>query len=380
MHVGLDGLPLTWALTGVVHYTLELSRALAVMAPADEFEFVTYRPLTDVAVREIEVHCPPNLFATRARRYQKWWAIGLPGYVRKARLDVFHGTNYEVPLWNKRRNVLTIHDLSILLHPDKCEQAFARRARRRLPVMIRSASAIIAPAEQIKKEICERLAVDPNCIFVTPEAPRAAFRRLPDPETLGAKSRLGIEDDFILFAGTIEPRKNLLVLLRAFDEILRQTSYHPQLVIAGGKGWLTEEWSSFVGNSNLGDRLRLTGYLTDEDLCALYSSCRVFVYPSVYEGFGLPPLEAMACGAPVIASDISVFHETLGDAACFFDPNDAKALAQNIVNIFEDEQQRHQYAAAGQARARRFSWETTARLTLDVYHRVLDQNRKSRGK
>ena len=380
MHVGLDGLPLTWALTGVGHYTLELSRALAVMAPADEFEFVTYRPLTDVAVREIEVHCPPNLFATRARRYQKWWAIGLPGYVRKARLDLFHGTNYEVPLWNKRRNVLTIHDLSILFHPDKHKRDFAGRARRRLPVMIRSASAIIAPTEQVKKEICENLTVDPNYVFVTPEAPRAAFRRLPDPETLEAKRRLGIEDDFILFAGTIEPRKNLLTLLSAFDEILRKTSYRPQLVIAGGEGWLTREWSSFISKSNLGDRLRLTGYLTDEDLCALYSSCRVFVYPSVYEGFGLPPLEAMACGAPVIASDISVFHETLGDAACFFDANDAKALAQSIVNTFEDEPRRHQYAAAGQARARRFSWETTARLTLEVYHRLLDHNRKSRGK
>jgi len=380
MYVGLDGLPLTSPLTGVGHYTLELSRALALMAPADKFELVAYKPFTDVALREIELNSPANVRASNARRYQKWWAIGLPRYVRKARLDLFHGTNYEVPLWNTQRNVLTIHDLSILLHPDKHRQDLARRARRRLPVMVRSASAILAPTEQIKREICENLSVDPKCVFVTPEAPRNTFRPLAQQETFQAKRRLGIENDFILFVGTIEPRKNLLTLLGAFDEILCKTSYRPQLVIAGSQGWLIEELSSFINNSNWGDRLRLTGYLCDEDLCALYSACSVFVYPSVYEGFGLPPLEAMACGAPVIVSDISVFHETLGDAACFFDPNDAVALAQSIVNMFEDEQRRRLYASAGQARARRFSWETTARLTLDVYHRLLNQNRKRADK
>src|SRR2546427_1948016 len=264
MHVGLDGLPLTSPLAGVGHYTLELSRALALMPPADKFELVAYRPFTDVALREIELNSPANVRASNARRYQKWWAIGLPPYVRKARLDLFHGTNYEVPLWNTQRNVLTIHDLSILLHPDKHRQDLARRARHRLPVMVRSASAILAPTEQIKREICENLSVDPKGVFVTPEAPRNTFRPLARQETFQAKRRLGIENDFILFVGTIEPRKNLLTLLRAFDEILFKTSYRPQLVIAGSQGWLMEEWSSFINNSNWGDRLRLTGYLCDE--------------------------------------------------------------------------------------------------------------------
>src|SRR5881397_1913366 len=142
MHVGLDGLPLTSPLTGVGHYTFELGRALALMAPAHDFEFVAHKPLADAALREIELNSPENLRATSARRYQKWWAIGLPRYVRKARLDLFHGTNYEVPLWNKERNVLTIHDLSVLVHADKHANDLVRRARRRLPVMVRSASAI----------------------------------------------------------------------------------------------------------------------------------------------------------------------------------------------------------------------------------------------
>ena len=199
---------------------------------------------------------------------------------------------------------------------------------------------------------------------------------MPAEQTVETRRRLGIEDEFILFVGTREPRKNLPTLVRAFEKILRDTSHRPQLVIAGGKGWLTDELFSGIKGSGIEDRLRLTGYLTDEDLCALYSSCRVFVYPSIYEGFGLPPLEAMACGAPVIASRIAVFEETLASAARLIDPMDADALAESIVQVLDDEDHRRRLSSLGLEHTAKFSWERTARLTLDVYQQVLARGQR----
>src|SRR5712691_8949121 len=314
MRIGLDGFPLLTPLTGVGHYTFELARALALLAPSDMFELVAPGPFPSSIIEDIRRNGPANLRAVNTEansiRRRRWWAVGLPLYLRKASLDLFHGTNYEVPLWSKRRSVLTIHDLSIFLHAGTHRADLARRARRRLPLMTRSASRIITPTESVKREVSERLKVDPEKIVVTLYAPRRGFQRMAWEEAAETKRRLGIEDEFLLFVGTIEPRKNLLMLVRAFDQIVRHTSHRPQLVIAGAEGWLMDELMSFIRSSGISDRLRLTGYLTDEDLCALYSSCRVFVYPSLYEGFGLPPLEAMACGAPVIASNIATFQET----------------------------------------------------------------------
>ena len=375
MRIGLDGFPLLTPLTGVGHYTFELARALALLAPTDQFDLVAPGPFPHSIIEEIRRNCPDNLRAVNAEanslRRRRWWAVGLPLYLRKASLDLFHGTNYEVPLWSKRRSVLTIHDLSILLHADTHQANLARRARRRLPVMARSASMIITATECVRREISEHLHVKADRIRVTPYAPRTGFQAMPAEQSNQRKRRLGIEDEFILFVGTVEPRKNLLTLVRAFDQILRQTSRRPQLVVVGAEGWLMDELFAFIKQSAIGDRLRLTGYLDDEDLRGLYSSCRVFVYPSIYEGFGLPPLEAMACGAPVIAGNIATFQETLGGAAQLVEPHDVEALATSIIEILDNEDRRRTLSRRGLEQAAKFSWERTAELTLEVYREVL---------
>jgi glycosyltransferase involved in cell wall biosynthesis len=378
MRIGLDGFPLQTPLTGVGHYTFELARALAVLAPTDQFELVAPGPFPNSIIEDIRLNGPDNLRAVDAEansiRRRRWWAVGLPLYLRKAALDLFHGTNYEVPLWSKRSSVLTIHDLSILLHAGTHQADLARRARRRLPVMARSASMIITAAECVRAEISERLHVEADRIRVTPFAPRSGFQAMPAAQANQTRQRLGIEDEFILFVGTVEPRKNLLTLVRAFDRILRQTSRRPQLVIVGAEGWLMDELFAFIKESSISDRLRLTGYLEDDDLRALYSSCTVFVYPSIYEGFGLPPLEAMACGAPVIAANIATFQETLGSAAELVEPHDVEALARSIVEILDDEDRRRTLSRRGLEQAAKFSWERTAQLTLEVYREILRQN------
>lgn len=374
MRVGLDGYPLAEPRTGVGHYTLELARALALTSPADEFELVSPAALDQTAIDEISREGLPNLHLTNPRASSvrgHWWAIGLPLYARRARFDLFHGTNYDVPLWNSRRSVVTIHDLSTLLHSERHRDRLVRRARVRLPAAVRLAKMIITPTEIVRREVCEYFGVKASKVAAIPSAARRSFRPLPLAQTVETRKRLGIEDDFLLFVGTLEPRKNLLTLLKALAQILTETSLRPQLVIAGGEGWLMDETYAFIGKSGIADRLRLTGYLGDQALCALYSSCRIFVYPSLYEGFGLPPLEAMACGAPVIAGRIPALRETLGDAACLVDPEDVEALAKNIIDLWEDPHQRRVLAVSGKEHAEQFSWERTAQLTLEVYRSVL---------
>jgi glycosyltransferase involved in cell wall biosynthesis len=274
-------------------------------------------------------------------------------------------------MWNECPTLLSIHDLSLLLYPQTHLSHVVRRARFRLPLMARFATKVITATEVVKQEIVEHLQVDPAKIAVTPYAPRHNFHPLAPEDTEQTRVRLGIEDKFILFVGTIEPRKNLITLLRAFAEVLRNTDLRPQLVVAGQKGWMTDEISNYVTRENLSERIVFTGYVSDRELRALYSSCAVCVYPSLYEGFGLPPLEAMACGAAVIVSDIPVLREVLGEAAVRVPPLDVLRTAASLVELLRDERQQAHFAQAGLNHARRFSWEKTAQLTLDVYREVL---------
>lgn len=349
MNVALDGMPLASQLTGVGHYTFELARNLALVAPSDSFTLIS----------------PRGFLKTR------WWSLGLPLHLSRHSFDLFHGTNYEIPLISRQPSVVTIHDLSLLLHPEAHEQHLVRRARWRLPLMAKSAWKIITPSNSVKSEVCERLGVQADKVAVTPEAPRPAFKRRTDAEVGELRKRLGIDVDFILFVGTIEPRKNLRRLVEAFERLVRSTSRPEKLVIAGGQGWLMDDLASVVNQKGLSDRISLTGYLQDEELCGLYSTCRAFVYPSLYEGFGLPPLEAMACGAPVITSRIPALMETVGSAARLVDPHNVEELAQAMLEVLSDEKTREHFAQLGRSQAKKFSWEQTAAKTLEVYQRLL---------
>src|SRR5215213_6852575 len=339
MLVSLDAIPLASRLTGVGHYTLELARHLALASAADRFELVSPFPI--IAPISDDESLPANLRLVRREVNslgRRWFAVGLPLHLRRERVDLFHGTNYEVPLWGTAASVLTVHDLSLLLHPSTHEPRLVRRGRRRLPLMARAASLIITPSESVRAQLTEHLGVAPTKSVAIPEAPREVFRPAPAEEALEVRRRLGVEDEFVLFVGAVEPRKNLTTLVAAFAEVMRSTELRPQLVIAGGEGWLTNELYERVEKSGVKDRLRFTGYVTDEDLRALYSSCRVFVYPSLYEGFGLPPLEAMACGAPVVTSPVPSVTEAAGRAAArVVEATDTKGLARELVHLLSDE-------------------------------------------
>jgi glycosyltransferase involved in cell wall biosynthesis len=377
MRIGIDALPLTAPKTGVGHYTYELALALAALAPTSAFELAY--PSSAPSLKVVEDNRPvrSNLSFERVPVGQfgkHWWLIGLPRYIRQRQLELFHGTNFDVPLRRRCATVVTIHDLSQLLHPETHSPRSVSRARRRLPLMMRTADAIIVPAESIKGEVCARSEVNPETVFVVPEAARVSFQPMDAHEAEMVRQRLGVRERFLLAVGTIEPRKNLAVLLAAFNEVTRtQPGSDLQLVIAGGDGWLSGPLFEAIEKSPGRRRIVLTDYLHDHDLRALYSSCSAFVYPSIYEGFGLPPLEAMACGAPVISSRIPTLIETLGDAPHFFDPRSAEELAAAIVGLTSDNVRREQRVRAGFVQAQKFSWEKTARLTWEVYAKALEK-------
>jgi len=312
----------------------------------------------------------------RARGLERlyWWPLGLSLYCRRASFALFHGTNFDLPYWTTSPRVLTIHDLSLLLLPRTHEERLVRRARRVLPLMVRKATVIITPSETVKREVCEHLKVSEDKVFAIPEAARACFYPAPSSETEAVLQRLGIKPEFILFVGTVEPRKNLLTLARAFERIPQI-----QLVIAGQKGWLSDDLMAFLNGSDIHDRVLFTGHLSDDDLRALYSSCRVFVYPSLYEGFGLPLLEAMSCGAPVVTSNVGSILETVGTAARLISPTNIDDLAQAITTLLNAPREREHLSSAGLEHVKNFSWERTAAATWAVYQVATKRHKKLKG-
>jgi glycosyltransferase involved in cell wall biosynthesis len=371
MRFGLDGIPLAETKTGIGHYTFELAQALAAFAPADEFEIVS--PFSEASAPDQPL--PSNLrfvsVAANGWKRRLWWSITLPRYCADAGVSLFHGTNFELPYWSRCPTVLTIHDLSLMLFPHTHEKRLVRRARLKLPRVARKADAIVTPSETVKGEVCEHLGIAPAKVFAIPEAARRSFYPASQAESAAVLERLRVEDDFVLFVGTIEPRKNVLNLVRAFAELVRDNSLRLQLVIAGKPGWLSHDLDDYLAGSAIRERVVFTGHVSDDELRALYSSCRVFVYPSLYEGFGLPLLEAMACGAPVVTSNVPSIVETVGNAARPVSPHDVHDIAQGVKSLIENDAEREHWAAAGKRHAEKFSWERTASATLDVYRKVL---------
>ena len=371
MRIGLDGLPLTQLKTGVGTYTFELARALAAQAPEDDFQLVSPKPF-DLATSGDHrpqnlslVYSPPNLLERR------WWSLGMPSYIRRNSIALFHGTNFEVPLRGDCPSVVTIHDLSLLLHSSTHEARAVLRGRVRLPRMVSKATLVISVSEAVRREVCEHLRIETGKVIAIPLAPGPSFARASPEVTAEMRKRLGVEDEFLLYAGTIEPRKNLITLLRAFEEVLRTTELRPQLVVAGKLGWKQNDPLQHLKKSVFRDRIKLLGYTSDADLRSLYSSCLAFIYPSIYEGFGLPPLEAMACGAPVIASAVPSMADS---AARVMSPTDVQGLARNIVELLSDVRVRESLSAAGLKHAAKFSWSQTAMLTREVYNEALTRS------
>jgi glycosyltransferase involved in cell wall biosynthesis len=277
--------------------------------------------------------------------------------------------------------VATIHDLSF----EHLPQTFKRRSRMQLRLTIRrtarAAAHIITPSNYTRRDIIETYGIPEERTSVTPLAAPPHFAPVREERELKRVRELyGIPQDYVLAVGSIQPRKNLVRLIAAYAELRRAHLVEklPQLVVVGKRAWLYGETLRTVDKYDLHDFVTFTGYVSAADLPALYTGALCFVYPSYYEGFGLPPLEAMQCGAPVITGDRTSLPEVVGSAGLMIDPFDEQALTKAIARVIGDRHLRAELRRKGLERARLFDWRETARLTLRAYAQAVRERRKSK--
>ncbi len=306
--------------------------------------------------------------------YRLWHRARLPLPVElfAGQSDLYHATDFVLPpVMPGRRTVLTVHDLTFERAPDAAPPQLLRFLKRVVPQSVRRAHHLIADSQATARDLITLYAVPPERITVIYSGVEARFHPLDrSAPGVAPDKRVWGDAPFVLTVGTLQPRKNHLTLVRAFAQVARQLP-DLQLVIAGGKGWMYEAVTAEVARLNLAQRVRFIGFVDDAGLPDLYRAARVFAFPSLYEGFGLPPLEAMACGVPVVASNASSLPEVVGDAGLLVDPLDVDGLAQALTRAVADETWRAQAIARGLARARQFTWTRAAEQLLAVYNATL---------
>jgi glycosyltransferase involved in cell wall biosynthesis len=297
--------------------------------------------------------------------------------------DVYHATDHLLPPLGVP-TVFTVHDLAFLVEPQTHLPTNRLYLAAMMPRYARAASAVIAVSEATRRDLLRYYRLPPERVRVVHLGVEPEFRPL-DAATARARvaKRYGLAGPYVLFVGTLEPRKNVRALLAAFAALVRAPSdanRSPplQLAIAGAPGWWYDDLYRWVRARGLDSLVRFLGRVADADLPALYSACAAFAYPSLYEGFGLPPLEALACGAPVVCSDRSSLPEVVGDAALQIDPTRPAALAAALRRVLDDESLRQTLRARGLARAAGFTWGRTAAGTLTVYEQVREQTARAK--
>ena len=303
-------------------------------------------------------------------------AIG-PVAATRARLDLFHGPVNALPLASPGRGIVTIHDLAFLAHPEALGAARRRYLTLLTALSARRAARIITVSAFTRDEIVRRLRVPTSKVAVVHNAVDAAFTPLPAGEITRFKEAQRLPERVILFVGTLEPRKNLTGLLEAFALLAPRTD--AELVVVGGQGWLFDEALARVATLGLTRRVRFTGFVPDDDLPRWYNAATIFVYPSLYEGFGLPPLEALACGVPTVTSAGTAMAEIVGDAALLTDPRDPAALAAVLARLLDDDALRATLCERGPRQAAPLTWAHAAAATRDVYDEVLRRGARRAG-
>jgi glycosyltransferase involved in cell wall biosynthesis len=301
-------------------------------------------------------------------RQMAWLQVSLARQVRASRAHLFHAPAGISPFWQPCPTVITVHDLAILRYPETFDPLWRVYAMVTLRLALPRAEAVIAISESTRRDISEYFSLPTDRVHVIHNGYDRKFRPIADQERLTSiRHRLGLPERFVLSVGTLEPRKNISRLLEAFRHFKSQSDIPHKLVLAGDRGWLHADILEQIQSLALEQEVLFTGYVDDDDLPLLYSAAEMLVYPSLYEGFGLPPLEAMACGCPVVTSDVSSLPEVVGDAAIRVDPYDVAAIARAMADLLNRPDLRAGLVEQGLQRARLFSWERAATETLQVY-------------
>lgn len=404
MRIGFDITALYVAQGGVFYYDYQLVRALLEQGAQHEISLLDYRPirgdrpgLSEVSALRAQAKVV-SCRGLRHRRLARWaplresglrplggwidrvlfwpWASVAEAVMRRQlarallELDVFHSS--EVVLWHhpEALNVVTIYDLTALLFPDYHTPDTIELQRRKFRFAQEAADVVIAISQATKQDVVSHLGIAPDRVRVVYGGVDPSFRPIEDRETLArAVAPFGLRvGGYMLHVGTLEPRKNLVRLVEAYDQVRRTLGEDaPELVLVGARGWQVQALFERVEALGIGDEVHVLGRVPAEALPALYNGAVLFVYPSLYEGFGLPPLEAMACGTPVVASDTSALPEVVGEAGVLVDPYDTEALIAGMIGLLRDRSRCEALSARGLRRAAQFTWARSAAQLLSIY-------------
>ena len=365
MNIGIDAGALRGPLAGVGRYLWELLERLPALAPQDTFHLYASRPVprqpSSPACRlhvGLAGRLLPGTFWLKSRARQ---------FARRDRLDCFWGPAHFLPptLPPGLRTVLTVHDLVWVYYPETMAHHNASVHRSYFRRSVERADIVIADSHSTRSDLLRELAVPEDKVRVVHAGVADAFRPMPGPEQQARLKALRTPGTFLLSVGTLEPRKNYPLLFRALAGVP-----DAQLIVVGRRGWKHSDITRTISDLALGARVHLLEYVSTEDLIALYSAAQLVVLPSLYEGFGLPVLEAMACGTPVLASNTSSLPEVGGDAAVYFESNSVESLRAELVRLLADPKTRASMSRKGLERTKEFSWTQAAQSTLNVLKRT----------
>ena len=367
MHVLLDARTILSPKTGDRTYWLGLCRALPAVCPEDQFTLALDAPPPAGLVPEA-----PNLrwVARPARNGRLWTALVLPRLARTLGVDLVH-LQYVAPPWLGRPFVTTVHDCSFALFPEHFTRRDGTWLRTLVPHTARRAAGVIAVSETTRGDLLRLYRLPSARVHVVSEGVEARWRPAGPAEVERVRGRFGLPSEYLLSVGVLQPRKNIVGLLHAYAIARGAHGVTAPLVVAGKTGWLAGPITAAVAELGLGDSVRFVGYVADEDLPALYSGAALTLYPSFYEGFGLPPLESLACGAPVVVSNAPALLETVGGCAPALAPDDHAGWAATMAGLLAAPDERARLAAVGAARAREYTWERAARQHVAVYRAAL---------
>lgn len=369
MHIGFDGTPLLGQRSGVGYYTSRLLGALAELHPNWAYYLYSNRPFNGL---EPELCHTQKVVGQFSHSRWLWMQLVLPSLIHKSGVQLCHFTNSLAPLWSNTPFVLTIHDASLFLYSQYHPRSRLLAMRSLIPLLARRAAAIITVSEQSRTDLQRILKLPNPNLFVIHEAAPATFQPVTQLERQKSIiQQYQLPARYILFVGTLEPRKNLYRLVRAFAQ-LRQKGFDHHLVLVGSFGWLMDSFLVEIHRLGIEKVVHYLGYVPLDVLPTLFSCAELFAFPSLYEGFGLPLLEAMACGTPVLTSNRSATAEVCADAAWLVNPEDEQEIAAGLAHLLSNPAQREELRYKGLARAGQFSWQRAAQETAKVYEYILE--------
>lgn len=374
MKVALELQPCYWDRTGIGTYTYELAKRMkdkdGVEFCGNVFNFLG-RKNNEELMNGITMPVRENKLLHYGIYRRIWRYLPIPHecmFPGKVDLSVFF--NFIVPPNIRGKVITTVHDLTYLRYPETMKKSNYQHLTRGMDYSVKRSDKIVTVSHFSKREIQKYLGVPEEKISVVYNAP-SLTEGTADYDAVCKK--YGIRGDYILFVGTIEPRKNVARLLRAFDLLKGENKIPHQLVLAGGKGWQDEQIFQTLQNIKFSDDIVFTGYVSAEEKNALYQNASVFIFPSIYEGFGIPPLEAMTWGCPVVCADAASLPEVVGEAAELVDPLEEASIARGILRILSDHDYTSGLIQKGKLRAKEFSWERSAERLFAVCKEVLQR-------